>query len=144
MGTFDNILFDPGPQQMWATILAICASILLALFVLMLAVGWRRQFSRLIGLSTLLTLSASVAAAIAALHFYATHTFWVAFLDAWFVGSHAPQSFVPIYNELVNINHQAAVFGWTGVILTSILLALDLLSRGSLVMPGRPRHLPAS
>jgi hypothetical protein len=144
MGTFDNIPFDPGPQLVWANILVICASILLALFLLLLAVGRGRQFSSRIRLNALLTLSASVAAAIAALHFYATHTFWVAYLDAWFRGSHAPQSFAPVYNELVNANHQAAVFGWTGVTLTGLLVVLDLLGTGPLVMPGRQWHLPAS
>jgi hypothetical protein len=144
MGTFDNIVFDPGPQLVWANILVICASTLLALFLLLLAVGWGRHFSRLIRLSALLTLSASIAATIAAQHFYATHTSWVAFLDAWFRESHAPQSFAPVYTELVNANQQAAVLGWIGVLLTGILLALSLLSLGPLVMLGRQRHLPAS
>ena len=39
MGTFDNLLFDPGPQLVWANILVICASVLLALFLFLLAVG---------------------------------------------------------------------------------------------------------
>jgi hypothetical protein len=144
MGTFDNVVFDPSPQLVWAHILAICASVLLALFLLLLAVGRRRQFSRLLRLSALLTLSASVAAAIAAWHFYATHASWVTFLDTWFRESHAPQSFVPVYNELVNVNQQAAVLGWMGVLLTSILLVMGLLGMGPLVMPGRPGHLPTS
>ena len=144
MGTFDNIVFDPSPQQMWATILAICASVLLALFLLLLAVGWRRHFSRLIRLSALLTLSAGVAATIAAWHFYATHASWVTFLDTWFRESHVPQSFAPVYNELVNANQQATVLGWMGVLLTGILLAMGLLGMAPLMMSGRPRHLPTS
>jgi hypothetical protein len=144
MGTFDNILFDPGPQLVWANTLVICASILLVLFLLLVAVGQGRQFSRMLRLNSLLSLSASVAAAIAAWHFYATHTFWVTFLDTWFRESHVPQSFVPVYNELVNVNQQAAVLGWMGVLLTSILLAMGLLAMGPLVMPGRPGHLPTS
>ena len=138
MGTFDNMVFDPSPQQMWATILAICASVLLALFLLLLAAGWRRHFSRLLCLSVLLTLSASLAATIAAWHFYATHASWVTFLDIWFRESHAPQSFTSVYNELGTVNQQAAVLGWIGVLLTNILLAIGLLGMGPLVMRGRP------
>jgi hypothetical protein len=144
MGTFNQLTFDPGPQLVWANILVICASILLALFLLVLAVGWGRHFSRLIRLSALLTLSATVAATVAAQHFYTTNASWVAFLDAWFRESHAPQSFAPVYAELVNANQQAAVLGWIGVILTGILLAMGLLGIGPLVMPRRQRHLPAS
>ena len=102
-----------------------------------------RHFSRLIRLSALLSLCASLAAAVAAWHLYTTHAFWVTFLDAWFRGSHVPQSFVSVYNELVNANQQAAVFGWIGVILMGLLLAMGLLSMALLLMPGRQSYLPA-
>ncbi len=111
-----NITFDPSSQLMWANCLVICASLLLALFLLTLAVGWARHFSPWLRLSALLSVLASAAVTLAAHHLYDTYAFWWALLDQLF-HQHAPpeQSMLVYYHEQVSANQQAAVLGGVAV-----------------------------
>jgi hypothetical protein len=142
-----DILKDYGaeavaPQLMWANILVICASLLLALFLLTLVVGWAKHFSTLARLSALVSLGTSIAAAIVAHHLYDAYGYWVAFLPPFLEGTAPEPLRVQVLNEINNANQQATVLGWVGVIMTSMLLAVGLLGVGRLVAPGRQKHLP--
>lgn len=121
-----NLPLDPGPQLMWATGLTICASMLLALFLLTLAVGWWRHFSRWLIFYLLLTLVACVAAAFAAQQFYATYASW---RNVIFSLIHLPPTLAwgYTYHAIVAENQQATVVGWSGVIVTGMLLAPGLV-----------------
>lgn len=117
-----------APQLMWANILVICAGLLLALALLTFARGWIRRFSRPTRLGALLPLAASVFAALAAHHLDDTYAYWVAFLPTFLVESHAEPLVAQVTSEFDSANHDAAVLGWVGIILTGLLLALSLLS----------------
>jgi hypothetical protein len=116
---------DANPQLMWANVLVVCASLLLALVLLTLAVGWWRHFSRWLILCGLLSLATSIAVALAAHHFYDTYASWSAFFASLLHGRSAYM--VPIYEEIGTDDQQATVLGWVGVGVTGMLLAVDFL-----------------
>jgi len=124
-----NFTFDPSPQLLWANCLAICASLLLALFLLTLAVGWARHFSPWLRLSALLSMLAGAAVTLAAHHLYDTYAFWWALLDQLFFHQHSPPepTMLVYYHEQVSANQQAVVLGWGGSVVTGALLAVGLL-----------------
>jgi hypothetical protein len=136
-------ILDAGPQLMWANILVICASLLLALFLLTLAMGWWRHFSRLVWLSLLLDLAVISASTVAALHLYDTYASWAAFFNSVQHGRHLGP-YLSIVNELTSDNQMAAMLGWAGVIVTGVLVAVGLLGIGRLVGPAHRRHPRAS
>jgi len=128
------------PHLLWADLLVICAGILLALSLVILAVSWDRHFSRKARLSALLPLAASVAAEIAAHHLYDTYAGWAGFL-AWRLGGSMTEAYlVQLIHELATANQEASVLGWIGVIVTGILLAVVLLGWWRLVALGRARR----
>jgi hypothetical protein len=117
-----------APQLMWADILVICAVLLLALFLFVLAVSWERHWVWWLRLSALVSLAASVAADVAAQHLYDTYASWAGFLSWGLGGSHPPGYYVRIFNAITSANNQATVLGWAGVIATVILLTMTLVS----------------
>ena len=127
---------DPDSQRLWATILVICASLLLALFLLLLAMGWRKQFSKWLLLGMLLSLVGSVAMAFVAHHFFDTYAFYTAFLDSVLHGRHVGPYLKVLDQDFVRDEQQATVLGWIGVSATGVVLALDVIGMGRL--RGRP------
>jgi hypothetical protein len=105
----------------------ICAGILLAGALFLLAAVWDRHFSWWIRLSALLPLAASVAAEIAAQHLFDTYASWAGFLPLYLGGTAPESTRVQILHALDNANQEASVLGWVGVIVMGILLAVVLL-----------------
>jgi|SRR5215469_1206033 len=130
-GTSQNVTLDP--QLMWANILVICASILLADLLLILAVGWKSHLSWRVRFTTVISLAASVFAVLTAHHLYDTYATWQAFLDVWLPESHVPESVAQVASEIAYANHDATVLGWVGIIVTGILLVLSLVGVWRLV-----------
>jgi hypothetical protein len=120
---------NPSPLLLWALGLAVCASLLLVLVLLMLATWRRRHVSGLFRFCTLLSLMACVTTALAAYHFFATYASWNASLHATIEiettrGSDITYALVQAYKAILNENQQAMLVGAVGVVVTSVLLVL--------------------
>ena len=122
------------PHLLWADLLVICAGILLALSLVILAVSWDRHFSRKARLSALLPLAASVAAEVAAQHLYDTYA------DSLITGYIKSTGYI-VYAAGRNIGAEASApqLMWANILVISsgILLALSL----SMLAVSWERHL---
>ena len=90
----------PSPQLRWANGLAICASLLLALFLLTLA----------------------------AHHLYDTYAYWSALLDQLFFHQRSPAepTMLVYYHEQVSANQQAIVLASNDMFFSTLTMALML------------------
>jgi hypothetical protein len=129
-----------APQLMSVKILQICAGILLILALLTLLIGWLCHLYWRVRLLALLPLAAGIAAEIVAHVLHDTYVYWVEFLNYWLPVSY-PKGFQDHFlREIANADQAATVLGWTGVIVTGVLLALGLVGMWRLVMSGRWRQ----
>lgn len=130
-----------APQLLSVKILEICAAVLLILALLTLLVGWVRHLSWRVRLLALLPLAAGIAAEIVAYALQDTYAYWVGFLNYWLPVSYPKGVQDHFLSEIANANQAATVLGWTGVIVTVVLLALSLVGVWRLLVSGqwRPR-----
>jgi hypothetical protein len=140
-----SIFTSLAPQLLSAKILEICAGVLLVLFLLAFIFGWVRHLSWYVRLYALVPLTAGMASAIAAHALHDTYVYWVYGLYAASGAGPAPQAYYErLQRDIASANQAATVLGWSGIIVTVILLALGLVGLWRLVGPRRRRHLQAS